>query len=454
MVILLLATLAGVFAAPAHYVLHEETSIWDVALEDINGDGKVDVFALCCDEESDPLRKYLAIHLARGAGVYPPAPSFTLDLDPNVGTVYFAEVDGTPPVELVALDAESATVFRYNTSAFEPAKTCAFRSLLPSGSKEPLFLKKATEDLDGDGIDEWLIPTAACYEVRTADRLVAKVDCDVVSRIHMGDTVYITHRLPAYHAFDVEGYEQKCLAFLSDEYADFAYGPNWSEHTRFHIPENLEEKWEASAKMDDINGDGLPDLVVTQTKGTVNLRVLTQVYLANGPFSYPKVATATFETKGAIASPALEDVDGDERPDLVFIRIPFGLTTFVNYFLRGRVTVHLDVHVFNGTGFDPKPTFQTKLSLDAPEGREQVAYSVGDFNGDGRLDVAFGNKANKLAIFTGSEDRFMSKRPWITLELPTFGVARTEDLNNNGCDDIVLFHPAGDLKKQIEVVVF
>ncbi|HPG67932.1 MAG TPA: VCBS repeat-containing protein [Candidatus Hydrogenedentes bacterium] len=448
------ALLIAVFEPPLHLVLDTNTSIWDVTVTDINSDGFKDVFAVCCDEMSHPLRKSVACYLAASDATYPPRPSFALDLDPSIGALFFAEIDGAPPHELIAMNAAQATVYRYGDGRFEEEKTCAFPSLIPTGSREPAFLEKAARDFDGDGIDEWLIPASNGYEVRNIDGLIAQVSCDVVSEIDSGTTVYITHRLPQYHLFDREGTNLKGIAFLSDEYADFAYGPKWSEHSRFKIPLNLEEKWEAQTGMGDINKDGLPDLVVTQTKGTINIQVLTQVYIAKAPFTYSDTPDITYETRGAVAMPALKDVDGDEDLDILFISIPFGVKTIVNYFVRRKLAVRVDVYVFDGKAFPQDPSFETTMLLDAPEGREQVAHTLGDFNGDGRLDIAFGAGAEKLSVLTGSEKRFVSSKPWQTVETPSFGDARAHDLNGDGRDDIVLFHPTGENRRRIEVILF
>jgi len=439
---------------PATFVLQTEQNVWDVAVADPNQDGFGDVLALCCDETSYPLDKSLCLFHANGAGAYGEAPAAALPLQPQTGALFLAEVDGTAPQELVAADAGGATVYQYREGRFEVIAEPRFVSLLPSNSKEPLFLKDAAADLDGDGIDEWLIPVATGFAVRHADTLLATVSCDVVSEIRRNDSTYISHRLPACTLFELEGTAHKGLAFLSDEFADFAYGDEWSKRERFRVPVNLEEKWEASAKMADVNKNGFPDLMVTQTKGTINLEALTHVYVAGEPFQYPEQPTASFVSKGAVASPALLDVDGDERLDVLLVSIPFGLKNFMNFFLRGKVSVDVAVYPFNGTDFGSKPAFSTTLTMDAPEGRERVAYTMGDFNGDGRLDVAFGKEDNSMAIHTGEAARFVSARPWVTLNLPCFGVARPYDLSGNPAQDILLFHPGGQNAKRIEVIVF
>ena len=79
---------------------------------------------------------------------------------------------------------------------------------------------------------------------------------------------------------------------------------------------------------------------------------------------------------------------------------------------------------------------------------------MGDFTGDGQLDAAMGIGAEKLAIYEGDSKTFLSAKPWKTFAIPAFGVARSEDLDGSGTEDIVLFHPSGDQKKRIDVILF
>ncbi len=442
-------------ADPTHYVLNAEAGVSDIAVQDINGDDKAEIFALCCDEESRPLNKFVAAYLADETGAYPPTPTVMLSLDPSIGALFFAQVDGAPPVELVATNAEGATVYSFRSGRFEKTASAAFTSLLPSGARKPLFMNRAAVDLDGDGVDEWLVPVASGFELRNVHGRICAIPCDVVSGIRAGDAVYISHRLPIYRLVDLPGQSQKGLAFLSDDVVDFAYGLNWSEHRDVRLPVILEEEnGKASWSMEDIDGNGLPDFLVTQAKGMVGLKVLTQVYLAAAPFAYPDTPTAAFEANGSVAIHLLTDADADGDLDVLTFSAPLGIKSFINYFVRKRVSVHVDVHLFEDGGFPDKPSARTKLTVDAPEDQDQVVYALGDFNGDGHLDVAYGAGTSKLVIFSGGEKRFLASRPWVTLALPTSGDARTCDLDGSGCDDIVLFHRAGELQKRIEVVVF
>ncbi|HPO14776.1 MAG TPA: VCBS repeat-containing protein [Candidatus Hydrogenedentes bacterium] len=454
---LALCVLIASFSAdptPQPQVVNTALNVWDVAAEDITGDGMREVFAVTCDELSHPLKKAVDVFSMDASGTFSATPLTTLPLAPSIGVLFFAEVDGAPPRELIAGDATGATVYHFNGTSFEVSSQPRFSSLLPSGCKELSFIKDGAVDLDNDTIEEWLIPVSPGFELRHADGSIVTLQGDVVSEIRRMNSTLITHQLPAYTPFTLNGGNPKALAFCSDEYADFWYGEHWANHQQYKIPLNVKEKWDANAKMVDINNDGFPDLAVTQTRGTVNLESVSHIYIASAPFTYPETPTTTIATKGAIAAPELLDIDGDKTREIMLISIPLGLRNFINFFIRGKLSVNIDIYQYNGKDFGKEPVFTTSTSMDAPEGREQVAYTMEDFNGDGRKDVAFGQASDKLGILVSEQGQLGASKPWVTLTLPAFGIARPFDLNNNPAKDIVIYHPSGKNSKRIEVITF
>lgn len=438
-----------------HYALETEADVWDVTAADLNGDGVEDLIAYCSEGENATPEKSLAVFLGRPGGVYTSHPSFVHALPEENGTAFVAEWDGAAPEELVTASHAGARIYRLDAGTFAPVAEVAFASLFPQSTREPLFMRDVAQDLDGDERDEWLIPVAGGYEVWQEGEAVATVPAPIESELRDYGTNYmVTHRLPAVHSFELAGERLRGLAFLNATHADFAYGDQWSRHTRYEIPQQLREDWDSSTDLRDINADGLPDLLVRQTSGTVNLEVLTQVYLARDLFIYPDMPDAEFRSKGSFTTSALIDVNGDERLDLVLVSVPLGFKNILNYFFRNKVEVQVDVHLYSGEGFGQRPSMDTEVTVEAPEGRERVAYSMGDFDGDGRVDAAIGLDAGELAVYRGVRDDFLTHRPWFTLEIPTFGVARRADLNGNGNDDLVLHHPSGPHQKRIDVIVF
>ncbi len=449
-----LSLLMSAAGDPKVYELRPGVSVWDVAAHDFDRDGQQDLLALCCDETSDPLKKNCDVFLATPLGGYQSKPSVRLPISPDVGAVFLAEMTGEAPKELVAASSEGVKVYAFHDDGFEEIASSQFISLYPSASREPSILSKGAEDVDGDGIDEWIVPMPTGYDIRTPDGVLKRIRCDVNSDIRVGSGMYITNELPAFYAFNLPDETQKVLAFLSDEYADFAFGAQWDQSSRFKIPIQLDESWDSNAEMKDINGDGLPDLIVTETRGTVNLRGQTQVYMATGPMQYPDKPSATFTNKGSFTAPLLRDINGDGSLDLMFLNVPFGVRFFVNFFVMGNLGINIEVYLFRNGKFGVVPDFRTDVTIEAPDGKESASYALGDFSGDGRLDVAFGSESKTLAIRTGSKKRLVSARPWKTVKVFSFGTALPFKLNRNKADDLVIFHPGISRRDRIEVIVF
>lgn len=429
-------------------------NVWDCAAEDLDQNGHGDLLLLCGDERKDPPQKFLAVYMADATGGYPTAPTFTTPLDAASGVLFLAEFDGTAPREVVAADGEGAHVYKYGGGALKAVQQVAWASLFPTRCKQPAFMKNLAKDLDGDGREEWLVPVPEATEIWDNGKKRARVACDVVSEMRRADSVLISNRLPAVEVFDLPGSPVKGLAFLSDEFADFGYGKNWETRTRVRIPVNVEEKWDASAKMADINKDGAPDLMVTQTKGTVNLSSTTQIYIATAPMKFPEQPTASFTSEGSIASPSLIDVNNDGFKDMAVVRIPFGVKNIINYFVRRKVSVTAQVYLYDGKAFPPKPSFETDLTLDAPEGREEVAYTMEDFNGDKRPDLCLSETHDQLVFYAGVEKGFLAAKPFAKFGLPSFGRVVGLDLDKNEAKDAVLIRPAGKEQKRVDVIQF
>lgn len=445
---------ALVLAQARHTVLATELPVWDVLAADVNGDGFKDVLAYCSDETAQTPTKELAIYIAGTGGRFETATKIRYSLPSTNGTAFVAEFDGVPPNEIVLFDQTGAQVFVISDTDLVEVGHADFVSLLPAGTREPVFLRGAYVDLDQDGRDEWILPLPGGYGVFSKGQLLATLPAPTTSELRDFANFQISHRLPDVSTFALPEEPLRAIALLSDTQADFVYGENWQQHVQYSIPRRLDEKWDSSAELDDVNGDGWPDLMVTQTSGTVNLKTETQIYIATGPFRYPDKPNATMARSGSFTSAALRDTNGDEKLDLVFVSIPIGLGNIINYFLRGKVTVEAAVYVYGPKGFETKPGRRAELTLDAPEGRERSAYAMADFDGDGYLDAAVGTGAELMSFYRGSHREFLAASPWLKLNMPTFGIARTGDLDVNGKDDLLLIHPSGPNERRIEVILF
>jgi hypothetical protein len=177
----------------------------------------------------------------------------------------------------------------------------------------------------------------------------------------------------------------------------------------------------------DFNGDGNLDVAVaSQLSNTVSVLLGN----GNGTLARPLVFKASGQDfTFTPSSIAVGDVNGDGRSDLV-INLIGG---------EDSTVAQLGVLLGNGDGTFQAPILQ---SPDTAGGDGDVA--LGDFNNDGRLDVAVGGEAalpDGLTVFTGNGDGtfgapFLSPLRFSTGGNDPVGVAAA-DLNGDGLVDLV-----------------
>ncbi|MBV8728806.1 MAG: VCBS repeat-containing protein, partial [Acidobacteriia bacterium] len=124
-----------------------------------------------------------------------------------------------------------------------------------------------------------------------------------------------------------------------------------------------------SMVMADFNLDGTPDLAIANESGLVS------IYLGNGSGGFTASPTPAFPSGRVQVSITAGDLNGDGKPDLLVI--PSG----VQFPPAGTTMAYL----LPGTG---DGSFQTPLIRTMLIPATLFSLAVGDFNGDGRPDVA------------------------------------------------------------------
>jgi hypothetical protein len=449
---ILLATTA-IAAEPRTYEMRTYEDVWAIAYEDITGNGWKEILAFGRNDDSESLEKYLSVFIANsGVGGFPEEPTFRLTLPEDMGVAFFARTRHEGQRDLILANGEEFTVLRYDGETFVVVDTLAIPSLLPTSAARPAYIGDLVHDLTGDGLDEWLLPVAGGFNIVHADGRIVHVKAEVASGLSGTGGMRVSHRMPEvipYRTGDSGPYD---LAFLGENFIDFAMGPDWQTTRRITIPDSGNERARKSPQVKDVNGNGLPDVIVTEGEGNLNIRMQTMVWYAEAPGVYPEKPSRVFEARGAYAEALFADVDGNGRLDVAYVQIPVNVNFFINYFLRQRVSIQVEVYMQDETGFQSSPDMRSRINITAPDD-EELAYTLGDFNGDGRLDIAFGQD-DVLEVYIGETDRFISRRPWVAVDIPPFGSAKAVDLTGNGRDDIVLARPSQDKREIIRVVLF
>ncbi len=172
-----------------------------------------------------------------------------------------------------------------------------------------------------------------------------------------------------------------------------------------------------SLAIGDVNGDGQLDAVTANGSGQQTVSLL----LGDGTGNLKRDRDLAVE--GQPKAIALKDLDGDGRLDIAVVTTEQGSVT------RSRLTV------FKGNGQDSfVPTASIVLSESAsnPDIDNLAAITTGDFNQDGRTDIA-ASAAGKIAILKNDSNQSLKLVYQLEQTAPSLAVG---DFNGDGRVDL------------------
>ncbi len=235
----------------------------------------------------------------------------------------------------------------------------------------------------------------------------------------------------------------------------------------------------SSIVVGDFNADGKLDLAAANGGGGAWVPSVS-VALGNGDGNFQ--AAQNFAVGGSPSSVMTTDFNGDGKLDLATVNPSFssGNDATVSVLLGNgdgtfQAAVNTAPGTFHGSGVvgdfngDGKPdlavpggagvivllgngngTLQALTSLNVPFGLDGLA--VGDFNADTRLDLAVTGRGNVVAVFPGKGDGTFRAASFFVVAASPIGLA-VGDFNNNGKLDLVTVNKQGNFKASVTVLM-
>jgi archaellum component FlaF (FlaF/FlaG flagellin family) len=324
-----------------------------VAVADFNHDGKLDVAVADFDGE-------VAILFGRGDGTFQPPTYYPVSY---MGSIAAAGFNHDGNIDLVMADglSNAVTVMLGNgDGTFQPPQsfpTTAF----------PTFV--AVGDFNNDGNPDLVVCDEPYVSVLLSNgdgTFRSPQDYDISFCSQASGAVLAVGDFNRDGKLDLAVVSYDLTILLGNGDGTFTLGPEYFAGI-----------FDNSLTVADFNGDHKLDIAVTNGIG-----YQIYIFLGNGDGTFQSEAPFDANAPSAITA---ADLNGDGKPDLIFV---YGSSP-----PGSLVTVMLG----NGDG-----TFQPALNF--PYGRETWFVTVGDFNGDRKLDIVtadYGSNAVGALLNTG-----------------------------------------------------
>ena len=362
------------------------TNPYNVAIGDIDGDGKPDL--VVTNEGSNTVSVYRNIS-ASGSIT---ADSFDTPIDFTTGSypqgVALGDIDGDGKPDLVVTNYNSNTFSVYrNTSTSGSITTSSFATNVDftTGSSSPIGI--AIGDIDGDGkpdlvVTNWNNNTVSIYRNTstsgsiTASSFATNVDFSTGTNpfnVAIGDidgdgkpdlavTNYSDNTVSVFRNTSTSG------SITTSSFATSIYFTTGS--------------YPIGIAIGDIDGDGKPDLVITNygsNKVSIYMNISTSGSITTGSFA----TNVDFTTGSNPNGVAIGDIDGDGKPDLAVTNAGSNtISIYRNISTTGSITLG---------SFTDRVDFTT--------GSNPICVAIGDIDGDGKPDLAVANySSNTVSV--------------------------------------------------------
>ena len=343
-------------------------------------------------------------------------------------------------------------------------------------------------DLTGDGLDDLLMPDFAGWRFAVALAAGGFSEPQLFGPkplMNVGSARYVNFTAHTPYVFDHNQDGLQDVAFWNDgalevyqQFVQADASPAFStEPVRLTVAPNIESDAFFSLSIgtdednptgrqvlldaiEDLDGDGLPELVVYSVTGEGLFGKETRYEIHRGELDAQNLLSFEAQPSSVIGSGGVQinverqDLDGDGTLEMLVTSFDLGIGSIIRGLLSRTANLQLAIYAMRDGRYleDPVLTRKVTAKLDIANGDIFVpAVLAGDVDGDGLKDLLVQDGDDKLKVFIGQT----GKRPFarspllIDMELPEgAGSVRVVNLDGDAIDDLLLVFDADKSAKQ------
>jgi hypothetical protein len=356
-------------------------------------------------------------------------------------------------------------------------------------TKDVLRVVDLSRDLNGDGLDDLIIPTRGGLQIlvqrpdgalETSARLDWLPHAQMPARVDGDRHDLLDESRTRVADFDLDG-RADLVQWRPDHFAVYlqtADGGFASEPVRFDGPDLFDSDDPAylvapgSVRyrvidhdvgghftgrvldgLADMTGDGIPDLSVFHLRGEglMGLRHGYSVHAGSRGTTglvFDADPVTHFEQGGIPFGLERQDIDGDGRPEILVTALPPNLLAMIGGVIFRRMRFDVDIHSISGRDLDTpvitRPLRTYGLGQSDTTAAQFSPVMVTDFNGDARMDLLIGRAGHGLDVYHGEAGSTLVARRSERINLPMRpGIDRliVKDLDGDGAADLILHAP-------------
>ena len=493
LVLALLAATAGVSFADddpmfAVYKLSVPDYLQHHWIEDLDNDGRKDILVIHRKGLPPNETRWVSIFWQGADGSFATAADQSWELDHDAAMMDIGDVAGDPKKEICIVTPKDVRYHALDTRRFDvdPAVLFETKGLAVYPSKRSVPLINIVRDWNGSGLNDVGIFTFEGLAIHSAGKPgeynsehLVHIDLDTGMSETWGRSnddktmgLYATYRFPNLTLLDFNGdgrndlianTDERVTVFLRGDQGVHSSEPDFDfEFDVLTQEEKIEGFGEVEIDVEELNGDGLADVIVTKqtSKGITNFRGVVNVYWGR-PGGYGDTPDQVIISEGtASAGTMFWDVNGDGRKDLVLPSIKISVAAIIRFLITRSIKVYFNLYLLGADGsFSDRPDYtkEIKFKIDfSGESDDQATDLEGDYNNDKRTDFVFATEEDELSIFLGvdEKDRLFSKDAKAKVKADAYGELASHDLNGDGYSDMVIHYPQSKERKgTLEVLV-